>query len=407
MKKLLVLGSTYIQIPLITKGKEMGLYTISLGENGGICRQYADEWVCIDVGEVSKVLEFARDSGVSGVISCGSELGIYVAAYVNEQLGLSDKFVSSEAAKNAALKDRYTDLMSSLVPPGFSSDAVDQVLDMIGSLSGRIVFKPGVGGGGRGITVLDDRSDSSIREAFYRAQNASKNKKVVVQQFIEGKVIGVESFTFDWQVRPLAVPEKDVSDPPACITRGVIFPSRLSDEALQKVLTANEEAIKSMGIQWGPTHIDMVVDERGNPWVIDVGARLSSGLLMSVSVPDYYNYDFVRAAILLAMGEMPPEIPTENNGKYYASRAIIADKDGILKSVTYDEEAMERYNVLSVIQMIPTGAEVRTAKADADRIIKFVVREDSYEKALENLDRFERTVRVVIEKHGDGSPASF
>ena len=37
---------------------------------------------------------------------------------------------------------------------------------MIGSLSSRIVFKPGVGGGGRGITVLDDRSDSSIREAF-------------------------------------------------------------------------------------------------------------------------------------------------------------------------------------------------------------------------------------------------
>lgn len=37
----------------------------------------------------------------------------------------------------------------------------------------------------------------------------------------------------------------------------------------------------------------------GNPWVIDVGARLASGLLMSVSVPDYYSYDFVKATYFL------------------------------------------------------------------------------------------------------------
>ena len=101
------------------------------------------------------------------------------------------------------------------------------------------------------------------------------------------------------------------------ITRGVAFPSRLNSQTLSKVLAANEQAIRSMEIEWGPTHIDMVVDEHGNPWVIDVGARLASGLLMSVSVPDYYSYDFVKAAILLALNQMPPEIPAKGNGKYY------------------------------------------------------------------------------------------
>ena len=43
----------------------------------------------------------------------------YMCGLCERAAGLSDKFVSSEAAKNAALKDRYTDLMSSLVPPGF------------------------------------------------------------------------------------------------------------------------------------------------------------------------------------------------------------------------------------------------------------------------------------------------
>ena len=47
--------------------------------------------------------------------------------------------------------------------------------------------------------------------------------------------------------------------------------------------------------------------------------------------------------------------------------------------------------------MIPTGTTVSTAKADADRILKFVVREDSYEKAIQNLDAFERSVEVLIE----------
>jgi biotin carboxylase len=397
LNKFLVLGSTYIQIPFIIKAKEMGLCTISLGETGGVCQKYADAYAPIDVGDVPRVLEFARQEEVSGVISCGSELGIYVAAYVNEQLGLSDKFVSSCATKNAALKDNYMSLMPSLVPSGFAADNLDEALHEIRDLSGKVVFKPGIGGGGRGITVLDRKGDSALADAFYRAQNASKNRKVVIQEFIDGKVIGVESFTFDSEVHPLVVPEKDVADAPACITRGVVFPSRLSDYTLQKVLAANETAINAMGIKWGPTHIDMVVDKHGDPWVIDVGARLASGLLMSVSVRDYYNYDFVRAAIQLAVGEMPPEIPTQGNGKYYASRAIIAHTDGILKSVTYDEKERSACNVFSIIQMIPTGTRVDTAKADADRILKFVVRDDSYERAIKDLDTFERSIQVTIE----------
>lgn len=397
MKKFLVLGSTYIQIPFIKKAKEMGLYTISIGEKGGICEQYADSYVPLDLTDIPKVLEFARKENVSGVISCGSELGIYVAAYLNEQLCLSQKFVSSRATKNAALKDKYASLIPSLVPPGFSADNLDEVLDQIGMLRGKVVFKPGIGGGGRGITVLDEKDDAAVADAFFRAQNASRNKRVVVQEFIEGTVIGVESFTFDSEVRPLVVPEKDVSDPPACITRGVVFPSRLNSQILSKVLAANEQAIRAMGIEWGPSHIDMVVDEHGDPWVIDVGARLASGLLMSVSLPDYYSYDFVKAAILLAIDEMPPEIPTEGNGKYYASRAIIARRDGILRSVTYDDRKRLECNVLAVIQMIPTGTTVSKANADADRILKFVVCEDSYEKAIQNLDTFERSVEVLIE----------
>ena len=107
MQKFLVLGSTYIQIPFIKKAKEMGLYAISIGEKGGICERYADSYVPLDVANIPEVLEFARQESVSGVISCGSELGIYVAAYVNEQLRLSQKFVSSRATKNAALKDKY------------------------------------------------------------------------------------------------------------------------------------------------------------------------------------------------------------------------------------------------------------------------------------------------------------
>ena len=397
MQKFLVLGSTYIQIPFIKKAKEMGLYAISIGEKGGICERYADSYVPLDVANIPEVLEFARQESVSGVISCGSELGIYVAAYVNEQLRLSQKFVSSRATKNAALKDKYASLIPSLVPPGFSTDNLDEVLDRIGMFGGKVIFKPGIGGGGRGITVLDEVDTVAVTDAFCRAQMASRNKRVVVQEFIEGTVIGVESFTFDSEVRPLVVPEKDVSDPPACITRGVAFPSRLNSQTLSKVLAANEQAIRSMEIEWGPTHIDMVVDEHGNPWVIDVGARLASGLLMSVSVPDYYSYDFVKAAILLALNQMPPEIPAKGNGKYYASRAIIAHRDGILRSVTYDERQRSECNVFSVIQMIPTGTIVSTAKADADRILKFVVREDSYEKAIQNLDAFERSVEVLIE----------
>lgn len=82
---------------------------------------------------------------------------------------------------------------------------------------------------------------------------ASRNKRVVVQEFIEGRVIGVESFTFDSEVRPFGRSRRR-SDPPRASPEEWRFPSRLNSQTLSKVLAANEQAIK-YGDRWGPTHI--------------------------------------------------------------------------------------------------------------------------------------------------------
>ena len=89
MKKILMLGGAWAQIPAIQRAKEMGLYVIScdyLPNNPG--HKFADEYRNISTVEKDQVLELARSEGIDGIIAYASDPSAVTAAYVGEKLGL-------------------------------------------------------------------------------------------------------------------------------------------------------------------------------------------------------------------------------------------------------------------------------------------------------------------------------
>ena len=88
-KRILILGATTLQIPLINRAKEMGFYVIVCTYDPtepGI--EFADEFHNVSTTNKEAVLELARERCVDAVTSWATDVGVAAAAYAADVLGL-------------------------------------------------------------------------------------------------------------------------------------------------------------------------------------------------------------------------------------------------------------------------------------------------------------------------------
>ena len=398
MRSIIVLGLTYNQTPLVQKVQEMGYRAVAVGVGGGapVAAEYADQWCAIDTADHQGVLDCARREDAAGLVTCGTSTAMCTIASVNEALGLSKKVIPYEVARNAVYKDRFRTIIGDLMPQGESAKNFWEAANAARTIGYPLIVKPGDGGGTKGVTLLRDAEEGAFDEAFAYAQRFSRSNVVVIEEFHDGPVVGAESLVLDGQVHLLAIADKRISPTPRCTTLGVAFPSQLPLEVQARIRAINEAAITRLGIRWGPTHIDMVINGQGEPKIIDVGPRLAGGALMARLVPAAYDYDIYRAVIQLAVGEMPEPLK-KPNGLHYASRFLATTQKGKLRSISYRNEDLDARNIGPPVQLIPNGTFLGNPENDGARLLMFTTHGASRKQIMAQLDRFSDSVRIIVE----------
>ena len=93
MKKLAIIGASWLQAPLILRAREMGLEThVFAWAANDIGERLADHFYPISITEREEILGVCRRLGVAGVTTIASDLAAVTAAYVAENLGLKNGF---------------------------------------------------------------------------------------------------------------------------------------------------------------------------------------------------------------------------------------------------------------------------------------------------------------------------
>lgn len=78
-KKIMILGAGVYQVPLIKKAKNMGLVAVVVSPKGnypGI--SLADIWLDIDTTDIDRIVEAAREHGVSGITTTGTDVCVKI-----------------------------------------------------------------------------------------------------------------------------------------------------------------------------------------------------------------------------------------------------------------------------------------------------------------------------------------
>ena len=89
MKRIAIIGASYLQAPLIQKAKSMGIEThVFAWAAGDIGEDLADYFYPISIQDKERILETCRALNIDGVCSIASDLAAVTVNYVAMKLSL-------------------------------------------------------------------------------------------------------------------------------------------------------------------------------------------------------------------------------------------------------------------------------------------------------------------------------
>lgn len=307
MKKLAIIGASYLQEPLIEKAKSMGLEThVFAWAAGDIGEKTADYFYPISIIEKEEILKKCQEIGIDGICTIASDLAAITVNYVAHHMSLVGN--SPECAMISTNKHFMRDAFEKNGDPSPKSILVSSVDDLKGiTLSYPVIVKPTDRSGSRGITKLT--SEKGLAEAIENAKAQGFEKKALVEEFAVGQEYSVECVSFKGEHHFLAMTKKYTTGAPHFIETGHLEPAPVTDEQLEEVKKVVFHALNSLQITNSASHTELKIAKDGTIRLIEIGGRMGGDCIGSDLVELSTGVDFVKAVVQIALGESPDVKP--------------------------------------------------------------------------------------------------
>ncbi|MDO9185000.1 MAG: ATP-grasp domain-containing protein [Bacteroidia bacterium] len=298
MERVLILGAGEMQLPIIQKAKQMGVYSIvaDFDQNApGLL--IADEKAIISTIDFGKVLQLAKEKNIGGILTT-SDYPVNIVAKVAEELSLKGMSIKvAELCTNKYLQREFFQI-NGINTPNFKliKDAND--LKQINHFPS--IIKPVDSSASRGVKKVNNYNE--LRQQFDIAIQFSRQANVIVEDYISGREFSVETYTQDQVTTIVAITEK--------LTKGEekgffvedthITPARIT--SIEQNLIINEvlKAILALEINNCPTHTEIKLNENG-AFIIEIACRLGGDYITSDLVPLSIGVDMLENLINISL----------------------------------------------------------------------------------------------------------
>jgi biotin carboxylase len=262
----------------------------------------ADHRVVRSFTDVTGVLGELEAQGIEpvAVATMGSDQAVLPTAQLAERLGLPGLPV--DTARTVADKRRMRaafDRRKVRCPKGREAASFEEAEQAFHQLGAPVVVKPVDGSAQRGVTEV--RAEVELSAAVDRALAASRTGALVLEQYLDGEEYTVNGFLLEREYVPMTVTRRLLHpSPPLGVCIAHRFPSLLPNEA--PLFELARKASLAVGLETGPSYVQVRMRD-GQPWAIEVGARLGGGKDAELAKL-VKGFDAIRANVLWALGEL-------------------------------------------------------------------------------------------------------
>ncbi|WP_103501520.1 MULTISPECIES: ATP-grasp domain-containing protein [unclassified Streptomyces] len=343
--------------------------------------------------------ELLGDAGVTertGILTW-DELSLTATATVAAELGLPHMTV--EAA--AACRDKYVarGLLDRAGLPGVRHRLVHSVEEAGAAaldIGYPVVLKSRSLAGSMGVARA--RGAEELAGAYEAAAGTSfpglrKAPGVLVEEFLTGPEISVDSCVENGEATPVVVARKRLGFEPAFEEVGHLVAPWRHEPWAEDVIRLVGAAHRALGITLGVTHTEIRLTPAG-PRVIEVNGRLGGGLIPHLGALAT-GVDLVRAAGALAVGRAPTL--ERSRDRCAEIRFLYPAHDGVLERLDTGGAAQVP-GIAEVVVLAEPGARLLLPpKALTPRTTALIAVTEEEQTARDALDRAEAEVTAVLE----------
>ena len=393
MKRLMVLGAGYTQIPLYEAARQLGVHTIAASIPGSYPGfSYADECVYADISDPDAVTKAAAACRADGIATCGLDLGMRAIGQACEILHLpgpameaagkaSDKFEMKKALRSSGVQTarfycvhNETELEEAMNHLAFP--VILKAVDLMGS---------------RGIYRSDTRDEA--RQNFRRSMQETRKDYCLIEEFIEGELFGAEAMIQNGKLLFIHPDNTDafLSTTPTPI--GHSIPFRDEEMLGEQVRRQVEAAVKAIGLDNCPVNCDLMKKD-GRVYIIELTGR-SGATGLSEMTGAWFGCNYYEVIVRLALGEDVSRFFDHPTGTAFLSHTLISRRTGRVRQIINHNLPQPEVRDLSF--NIRAGDEVRSYTNGRDRIGQVMIQGKSLDQCEQKLQEVLRNIHIVLE----------
>ncbi len=350
MAKLMLLGGSQCQLAAARAVKAMG-HTLVLADYlaNPPAAPLCDRHVRVSTFDVRGCIRAAREAGIDGVFTVGTDQPVYTAACVAQALRLPTPISAATALKatnKRAMKAAFERFQVPNAP--YATLRRGQSAEALRGLGAPLVLKPLDSQGQRGVFKV-----ATPQEAVARLEETlsySRKAVALAEAFYPSDEVTFSGYLHGGKLYPLLLTDRqhvrDALHIGVCAAHR--YPSVHAELAPEINRICGRVAL-ALGAAEGPLYVQLLIGARGV--LVNEAACRIGGAFEDVTIPVATGFDILGAVIRAALGEPlpspPPEAPARQHAGLQLSVQMLFCRPGTVAAVTPAEQLCRLPGVLS------------------------------------------------------------
>ncbi|MEG0188580.1 ATP-grasp domain-containing protein [Algoriella sp.] len=318
--KIAVLGASYLQLPLVQKAKSNGIeiHCFAWDDGKAVCKAVADYFYDISVLEKEIIFDKCKEIGIDGVLTIATDICIPTIAYIAEKLNLvGNTYQTALLTTNKGLMRncfRENDILS----PFYQ---VIENYSQLKKVNFPLIVKPVDRSGSLGVVKVED--NESLQQAIDNATTFSFSKQCIVEEFMEGEEVSVETVSWKGKHQIITITDKVITNAPYFVEIAHHQPSTHNEKIIAEIEKTTLEILNATQVTNGISHIELMITKNGHVKAIEIGSRMGGDFIGSDLVQLSTGIDFLQVALDCALGTVKFPIQkklNKNSGIYFLSK---------------------------------------------------------------------------------------
>lgn len=392
MKRLLIIGASILQLPAIKTAKALGHYVAVADFNpNAVGIPYADEFYNASTIDIEAICKVAEEFKPDGIMTLATDMPMRSIAAATSQLGLPgismDTAIKSTDKGEMIKAFKAHDVES---PWFYIIEDVAMLESLLPELTYPCILKPTDNAGSRGVMLVN--SADELMTAYQYSVSQSRGGLVILEEYMTGPEVSVEIMVIDGEPHVLQVTDKQTTGAPYFVEMGHNQPSTLPTADVDKIKDLACRAVKSVGINCGPSHVEIKLTPTG-PKMVELGARMGGDCITTHLLPLSTGIDMVKATIDVSLGLVPDITPVLHKG---SAIRFFGAPCGIISAIDGVEEAQAVDGVQEIAFTKNVGDEVTEIHSSLDRCGFVIAQCDTAEEAVTVCEKAKNLIKLRV-----------